>query len=1038
MDGRHLAWLKFRAASKRSHINSAISNPPQTELIFMAMNSTADLASLLHHFYSPSTPPPYRASLHNQLLHHLATPTCHQAAEAYLSNPPDPIDPYLLHFYLHALHLHPPSASLLPSIVSLLIILHSTSTPPHLTRKAATLATQIAVPAWLQSPELNPYPQTLQSLVNHAPTSPKNLACIATGATLAATLVELAAEPRHHVWKIQIRRLLVERLKQMGSDLVAVLEVAARMAGTAVLAHVKSDAVYALGGLGKLIPQVADPVRQVLMRCSGVADVSMIGALCDLLSEGVRVGNLPDVEAHCAGLLEQAAMGERGGDEYCVILLGYSELVLRRVISKGKRGERLLNGLMGLLKRARGGVFVRGLECWSEILDLYEEVEENSEFVGKVVGVLSNECLERCFWVRNSAELSDLEDGEEPLEVDFNWEEMSGVVAEVVRDVEGFEGILFVEERVTAEEWEMIERKDYIQRCIEVLMSCVSISPEKVGGFVAELLIRIFHEKGEPLALENGTAKRDDLEDLATAAQIARGLGVIMKDNLNVTSALFETAWPLVKAGIWKKDKDLGVALLRALSILSRAVKEASPHVAQSVTSSAVPALSDFIITHQIPARLACAGALVILSLYLACPETFPLNEPPLSCSAFATSPHGIVSSLGIAAAIQWAIVPPRDGKTGLPVKWEEREWQNRQQALQMLWSSVFARFSAACNGNGMIAVERLDALEQGAGMVRTAAVRVSMGHGLVSSVFWRGFGEVACEQCVKALQTLGQELGAATAGELDTQIRNQAHKVMGIVVGGLQQILRVCRQETKEMGIGRKVVSIVVEVARVEDNVGLAKAALRMVQEEIGNGEVRLLKDGVELGCRCLAGGEVEVGVSAVGMLVDALKMHWGLFWYVDLADNRGVNGRERSIGTGWNEVYIKSMEGIVGAVESRELAICRAGLLGLLRLEASRRLFQREEAFLGYVGRRVVLECLKCAGIVHGRESLWEEAVDVLWGIARGNWVRFREVIGEALGRDTEIEKATGGRGEFGRWVQAVVNDFLWEERRKTGGGL
>eukprot|EP00177_Eucheuma_denticulatum_P007455 GFKZ01013571.1.p1 GENE.GFKZ01013571.1~~GFKZ01013571.1.p1 ORF type:complete len:1004 (-),score=145.48 GFKZ01013571.1:194-3205(-) len=1003
------------------------------------MNPTPDLSSSLHHFYSPSTPSHYRASLHNQLLHHLSSPACHQAAEAYLSNPPSPIDPYLLHFYLHSLHLHPPSESLLPSVISLLITLHSTSTAPHLTRKASTLATQIAVPAWLQSPLRNPYPQTLQSLVNHAPTSPRNLACIATGATLATTLVELAAEPRHHVWKMQIRRLLVERLKQMGSDLVDVLEIAARMAGTPVLAHVKSDAIFALGRLGKLIPQVADPVRQVLMRCSGAADVQMVSALCELMGEGVRVGNLPEVEAHCAGLLEEAAMGERGGDEYCVILLGYTELVARRVISTGGRGERLLNGLMGLLKRARGGVFVRGLECWSEILEVYDEEEKFSEFVEMVVEVLSNECLKRCFWATNSSELSDLQDNDEPLDVNFNWDEMSGVVAEVVRDVEGYEAILFVEKRTAAEEWEVIERKDYIQRCIEVLMSCIYMDPRRIGGYVSMLLVRVWREKYRELALEIGVAKKNDIEDLATAAQIARSLGVVFQGDQTVTRLHFETTRPLMESEVWKKDKDLGVAFLRAFSIFCCAMREVSPQVAKSIISSTGPALSEFAITYQIPARLACAAALVVLSLHLARPEAFPLNEPPLSFNVIATSPHGIVSALGIASAVQWAIVPPRDRETGLPVTWEEGEWQNRQAALQMLWSSVFARFCAACNGNGMIVEERLDALEKGAGMIRMAAVRVSLAHGsLERTVFWRGFGKLACEECVRALQTLAQGLGAATPNQIDAEIRNRVHKVMGVIVGGLQQMLRVCRHETREMGIGHKVVSIVVEIARVQDNVGLAKAALRLVQEEIGNGKVELLKDGVELGCRCLSGGDVEVGVSAVGMLADALKMHWGLFWHADLVDNTGGPGREQSAGTGWKEVYVKSMEGIVGAVENRELGICRAGLLGLLRLDASRRLFAREEAFIGCFGKRVVLECLKCAGIVQGRESLWEEAVDVLWGIARSNWVKFREVIGEALGSDTEIEKASGGRGALGRWLQGVVNDYLWQERRKTGGGL
>lgn len=827
----------------------------------------------------------------------------------------------------------------------------------------------------------------------------------------------------------------------MGSDLVAILEVAARMAGANMLAYIRTDAVYAMGRLVKVVPAVCPAARAVLMRCGGGSgsggDVLIIGVLSELLAEGVRRKEMDDIVAHSALLLEEIALGERDESPYIIAALGYAELVGRRCVAFGHGAERVLNALMGVVKRVKAGVFVKGMETWMDVLEVLEGSDGTEELVEKVVSALSMICIERCMWSTNSS-LAELEGGEDSTEIDWDWEIMAGTVAEVSKDPLVFEGMLFVEESTEVDEWETCTRRVYVAKCVETLVSCCVLSPVKVGGVVTEFAMTLLRERGEVVASgAGGSVRREDIEDLTTASQIALGLSSVDSEDSPRIQALFESLWKLTRAGIWKMEDNLGVLLLRAMVSSARVLKASSEDILRNVSSSLLPAMQQVLVANNVSAKLASAAALLVLSLHHVCAGVLAASGPPIQTEIMIATPHPAVTALGVAAMTQWAIVPPRDEKK-LPKRWSKEEWAARQEGYRQLCHAVFAQFFRACEAEDVEAGPALGAITWGAGLLRTAAGCVSAAHGNASDAFWGGLGGEACAHCLEALHRLSAKLGTAS---LDASGRQEVCDVMGNVVSGIEHVLRVCRRQTREGKLASETVSIVVEVARVQECVQLARAGLRLIREEFANGGVELLAGGVELATRCI-GGEVDIAVAAVGTLVEALKTHWVVFWPGDVVGSgspasiamRGTNGGVAE------EMYMRAIGGIVEAVCSMELSVCRSGLLGLQRLGAARRLFEREEGFRKCVGGRVVLECLRVAGLVGGRESLMEEAVDVLWGIAKVDLKGFGGVVREAAGGELEV----GGveelkeRVEFGKWVEEFVNDYLYAERRKAGAQL
>lgn len=844
----------------------------------------------------------------------------------------------------------------------------------------------------------------------------------------------MAASGGTREWSSTVRKSLVQRLRTMGSDLVDVLEVSARMAGANMLAYIRKDAVYAMGRLVKVVPAIRSAARSVLMRCGLGGDAVVVGVLCELLAEGVRREEMVDVVAHCASLLEEIALGERDDAPYVVTVLGYAELVGRRCVAFGEGGERVLNALMGVVKRVQGGVFVRGLETWMDVLEVLEEAEGTEELTEKVALALSTVCIERCVWRTNRA-LVELEGWEEGAKVEWDWGEMAGTVAEVLTDPLVFEGMLFVEEDAEVGEWETCTRRVYVAKCVEMLINCHLLSPTKTGAVVADFAVKVLRERGEAVAACIGDAVgREDVEDLTTGVQIALGLTSVYSEDSPRLQVFFEILWELTKAGMWRKEDKLGVILLRALVSSTRVLKAAPEAVLRTVSSSLLPTMQQALMTSNVDAKLASAAALVVLSLHRVCIRVVAVAGPPIRTEIITTTPHPAVAALGVAAMTQWAIIPPRDEKTKLPQRWNEEEWGSRQEAYRQACQAVFVQFFSACNTGDITAVAALETIARGAGLLRAAAACVSMAHGHTSDAFWGGLGREACTHCIAALRKLSAKLGMTS---LVTSERQKVCDVMGNLVGGVEHVLRVCHRQTRERKLASETVSIVVDVARVQESVQLARAGLRLIREEIANGGVELLAGGIELATRCI-GGEVDIGVAAVGTLVEALKTHWVVFWPGDVAGSGSPASTavRRASGDVAKEMYTRAIRGIVEAVCSMELAVCRSGLLGLQRLGAARRLFEREEGFRNCVGGRVVLECLRVAGLVGGRESLTEEAVDVLWGIARVDLKWFGGVVREVVGGGVEIEvlEVVKERGEFGKWIEGFVNDYLHAQLRKT----
>lgn len=1027
-------------------------------------------------------------------------------------------DPFVLHYALHALEVCARTAfastpgetrsRLLQLLIDFLVSAHARNTsttanvasiPAHALNKAAVAAVQLGLREWVRN-STHAFPHVVLALIDQNGHSAESLPRILAGIALVTGLIDAAVDATRKDLPSADRATLLQQLKGIADGIVAALEIGMRISGPHFPKSVAVSAVRAVGSLVRVEPACAAESVTVLKRCvQGRSDrmgAEILGVLAELYGEGkvkMPVEWEPTL-AHASGLLEAVAMGETalGDDEdvclYRTRLVGYGEAVSRRVIALGAPVDvlqRLLNGLMGISLRWADDCpdqFVVALDAWLGILEALEDAEvESNELLERVYGAVSDLCVKRCMRFTNGKVLGLLE---EPVDNDFSWSKQNGhhnmwrtrtifrwdeeaaVMAEVASDPVTMSTVLFASTDETGEDTDGGDQGDilsacsrtaYIRKCVETMVACASMSPERVGGAVSEFICNALRMKGQAFVIAEEVMKAD-VEDLCTAAQIAYCVIPLFPAKSPQLQLLFQITPELMKSAIEKREAKLAVLLLRTTASLTQTLAIASPDFVQRIGSSLIPVTRRVLSSANCPDRLACAAVLLLLSLDRFCRRVLFQSEPPIDASMIAETSYRTVSALGLAAMTRWALVPERDPNTSLPIKWTNEEWARRQSGFQQLCSNVFKEFQNAIlalettnpnNWNTMLAIAR------GAGLLKTMVLSMRSVHGKATDAFWIAAGKQTTHDCMNALVGLRAQVSNAQSG-LDADARRISCGVMGCLVGAIESVLRICsRQISAEApDLAGKTIDTVLDFATAQSSVRLAHAALRLIREQLANSSGLSPGPGIQLAARTLEqGGEQDVCVAAVNVLVEALKQHWRDFWPGDVVGNGTSSPASVAADESVRRLYMTALHGLLKGLRSPDLATCRAALLGLQSLDAARRLYSRSAAFReNGAGDAVVWECLRImgAGGEASRESLSDEAVQVVWGIAKIDMGGFYSrvlpgVIRELGGVSDEQGRAlvdayafVKERPGFVRKVTSFANDFVYLRALNSGPSL
>lgn len=1027
-------------------------------------------------------------------------------------------DPFVLHYALHALEVcartsfaatpRETRSRLLQLLIDFLVAAHQrnaspassnvTSIPAHAVNKAAAAAVQLGLREWVRD-STHAFPRVVLALIDQNGHTADSLPRILAGIALVTGLVDAAVDASRKDLPSADRATLLRQIRSIADGIVAALEIGMRISGPQFPRQVAVNAVRAVASLVRVEPACAGESVAVLKRCvQGRSDrmgAEILGVLAELYGEG-KAKMPADWEAtlgHGAALLEAVAMGETalGHDEdvcvYRLRLVAYGEAVTRRVIALGVQTDalqRILNGFMGVTLRWAGDCpdqFLAALDSWLNILDSLEDAEvESNELLERVYGAVSDLCLQRCMFFTNGQVLGQLEgdEGEDggivsqkgkeeagATKAIFQWDESAEVMAEVASDPVNISTILFVASDGTSENIEGGEQDDditscsraaYVGKCVETLLACTRMSPDRVGGAVSEFVCKVLRMKGEAVA-GSANATNADVEDLCTAAHIAYCVLPLFPSNSPRLQSMFEIACELVKADVWKKNVKLGIIVLRTTASLTRTLTVATPDVVQRIGSSLIRVAHEVVSLTNIPSKLASAAALLLLSLDKFGRQGLFRSGPPIDTSVIAGTPHHSVAALGAAAMTRWAIVPEKEAKTSLPVKWSNEEWAVRESGFRGLCMNVFKDFQKAsvALGTNQNSWDAVLAIARGTGLFKTMVLCMYSVHGNAADVFWKSTGKGTTQDCLNALAALRAQVNNAQNG-LDADDRRIMCGVMGCVVGAIESALRVCsRQITAEApGVAGKTIDIILDVANTQSSVRLARAALKLIREQLANGSGLAPGPGIQLASRTLEqGGEQEVCVAAVGVLVEALKQHWREFWPGDVAGGGSLSPASVAAEEPVRQLYLVALDGVLRGLRSADLATCRAALLGLQGLDAARRLYSRAAAFReNGAADAVVTECLRImgAGSEAGRESLADEAVQVVWGIAKVDLAEFssrvlpgvvRELGGVSDEQGRALVDACSSVKEkpgFVRQVAAFANDFVYLRALNSGPSL
>lgn len=600
----------------------------------------------------------------------------------------------------------------------------------------------------------------------------------------------------------------------------------------------------------------------------------------------------------------------------------------------------------------------------------------------------------------------------------------------------------------------------YTACCIGVI-STIAIYNKAEAHKAAEIAYKVLSEASDT----SPGALLDVYNALTLAKNIARWIP--SSDSLS----LMQPICALTASGAWKVGR-IGVIALRALAIHSLTLTETKGAHRQSAMNSAseLVKVARQALAAAPPGHITTAAAYMIVCVYDNSRDFLFIDAPPfgideiipisIGASSYELERSGY-AIIATSILVNWIIVPPKDDH-GLPIRWPADEWTKRQDKLAEISTALFSPLAEMAKSstnllapNGMA----LRVITREAALLKTVILCLNSIYGRAVDAIWNACVREGVRCLITILNSLAQQVSM-----VDTMVvENVKQELTATVAGILAAIVKAAFTfnrcaSVEKYSPGREAVQAVLGLANHPSLTGIAQQVMRLMRDRLAAGEAEMLETGIDMATRCLQtlnsssdNGpdknwkrilEDDVCEMSVSLLAEALKRHWLAMWPSDTVPSDTEKSVQSS--DAGKAVYFKALGGIVEALKSRQLAVCRAALLALEQLNASRRLYSRVEAFRqAGAGVSIVTECLRIlgGGGDSGRESLSDDAVEVLWGVVNADRDTFSRSLPEIIrqvssgaideaGMQQVVKLFEGAddRSKFSRAALAAANDMVF----------
>lgn len=769
--------------------------------------------------------------------------------------------------------------------------------------------------------------------------------------------------------------------------------------------------------------------------------------------------------------------------------------------------DAVLNGLMGVTMCWASHTphwLPRALDMWVSVLDSFDDVEKGDHpLLLRVFDSVLNLCAESAFFASNEVVLRKLggrlhdqhrhNAKPSPLDWDAAAEKMADVASnpsgpstpalffENTGNVDVIQEGIDDSEYIDSDGWEGCSASAYTSKCIEVIAVIVRMNQARstnIAGLVAHTLSRCDVPTNGSSLFSIESESGGKVSDAFTAFALAYALVGMIGTGTVEARTVCEATTATLASGVWRMGH-AGVMGVRAVAALL-------PYIVQDGRSTmdrpgglsqwAIRMLTtlklvglEIVTWNEGSEQILTAGALLCIALNEACKGALSIDSPPVPIDVVAKSESIGVSCLGAGALVRWAVVPGRD-VLGRRVRWSDTKWNMQETRLREMCDSVFGPLGLVVNsGEGVASSEGIAIAGRLVGLLHTLVLSVRGMFGRTADVVWRCVGQSGAIQTVRILRAVTSML-LENENKLDDEREGECGQVASACLNCIGAIALTCSSQIAKDGkeLLREGILASMSVAQSAKPVAqrVAHAVMKLIRDRIACGETEFVVPGIEVASNILKsthdGEVVEVGVS---LITEGLKRHWFMFWPEDKvtpsqdSENIEIGMSTPMTGAGMKEYvaqsvdermrqcYFNSLECLVEVVRSDHLGVCRSGLLALQQLNASRRLYQREKAFRSVgAGKMLAIECITIIGGSGDatRESLSDEALEVLWGIANVEFKPFLCSLPEMLRLvakkggitldDGMVRTLVGlfegadNRTSFGRAVSAMANDLMY----------
>lgn len=1035
----------------------------------------------------------------------------HCSASLSSSPPPSsPPDPLVLHYSLHALENRirtsflttPPEAraALLDHLLTFTVAAFAynatspaTALSTHVITKSARTAVELGKRQWVAN-TTSTFPQTVLSLIDQNGHTASSLPRIYSGMALLTILVDDALDVSRADVRAADRLALNMRIASIADAVVAALEVGLRIGGPGLLPDVPAAAVRTVGSIMRVAPSSAPAAMRLLRRrtdgrqCCDVVGAEALGVLAEVYGEShIAVREAwEDVLGHLARILDPVAMGEVGdgtGEVAQVFrkrLTGYASAVFFRAIASEGRSaamERALNGFMGATMRwAREApeAFPAAIDVWVGMLEVLEDAGvQVSELLKTAYGALTTLCAERCMFATNAGVLRalDVED-EEDDDATGEAVKMNGKTVELIVEMAS-RPVIYAgmaarlgggDEEVVDEDGEVgyASCNKYVEKCVEGLVAVARLLPASLGVNSAELAARTMSKQLPSSASEAREAVFDKMTALTLARLVAPVLPPDSETSRMLVSAvagLFGQSPLCLNSGNltspgsenWHWKPKLDVGLLNLAAVLSPTISSPAWGEGASLAQSFVQACRGILVRTE-PNISRVPTLLLLLSLGESCRATLFASEPPLLAPVVAASEHIDVAAMGLVGALRWTIECAGANRAGGRGEISDAAWAPWISCFQQFCGIVFSDFMTACSMEGLaMDVSAVRVMLKGACLSRALLSSMYSESRGCKNVMWAAIGRELGTKMLDGLRELCQ-MPFSGLGDDDARLLRSAKATL---IGSLGCLMRVYRRHiaSEAPRLAQDVISVGLEAAKRDRSPHLARALLTILREQVGDGfskeKEHLVPPAVELACQSMEAGDSDVTIGAVGVLVETLTRHWLLFWPGDVvAAPGGSTGGNASDAI--RKVYFAAFGGLLTAVRHSDASVSREGMLGLERVEASRKLYSRTGAFRAIGGGSAVIAA--CIGAMWNSALVADEACAVVWGVGKSEWNDFYGASGSLMNAiasiqacsEEQVKELVQGflnptdRPTFTRALVALVNDLRFTSAMNKGPSL